>query len=243
WAVLRAGTGDAGRAMLGGGYRLEVNGNSMIGLSIATEEACVALDVGREPAHFENPLLPDTHSEVAIPLRARGRVIGALNVHSQHVSAFADLDVTVFRILADQLANGIANARLFAELRRSEEKYRTILENMEEGYYETDLAGRFTFVNDAACTIFSRLKSDIIGADYLQFVDLEYADKVAQVFNSVGQTGRAARGVEYRIIGNGSGPRLIEISIAPIRDAAAQPAGLRGIIRDITSRKQAEQFL
>lgn len=243
WAILRAGTGKAGQEMLAQGYVLDVDGDSMIGLCIARDEAGVALDVGREPARFENPLLPDTHSEVAIPLRSHGRVIGALNVHSQHVGAFTDLDVTVFRILADQLANGIANARLFAELRRSEEKYRTILENMEEGYYETAPNGVFTFVNDATSQILGRHKSEIIGANYLQFVDPEYVDKIAQAFVAVSRTGKADRGVEYRIVGPGTAARLVDISISLIRDAAGQPAGLRGIIRDITSRKQAERLL
>ena len=82
-------------------------------------------------------------------MRSRGKIIGAINAQSRQPAAFSDLDVTALRILADQLANAIENARLFTELRGSEEKYRTLLDNIEEGYYELDMDGRYRFVNDA----------------------------------------------------------------------------------------------
>ncbi len=243
WAVLRAGTGEAGQALLGQNYRLEVGGASMVGLCIAHSEPRIALDVGRESTHFENPLLPDTHSEAAIPLRSRGKILGALNIQSQHVGAFTEVDTTVFRILADQLVNGIENARLFDELRHSEGKYRTILENIQEGYYELDLAGKFTFGNDSLGYILGRPKEELLGESYQQFVDPEYVDKVSQAFARVYQTSDSARGVEYRLLSPDETARFVETSATLIRDTLDQPVGLRGIVRDITGRKQAEQML
>ena len=98
-----------------------------------TGEPWVIIDVSKEDTTIRNPLLPETLSEVAIPLRSRGNIIGAINAQSGLPAAFSDLDVTALRILADQLANAIENARLFTELRGSEEKYRTLLDNIEEG--------------------------------------------------------------------------------------------------------------
>jgi GAF domain-containing protein/HAMP domain-containing protein len=115
WAELRAGTGEAGRLMVTQGHRLEVGSNSMVGWCTAYGQARIALDVGEEAIIFDNPLLPNTHSEMALPLVARERVIGALDVQSMKERAFGQEDVTVLQTLADQIAVAIDNARLFAE--------------------------------------------------------------------------------------------------------------------------------
>jgi GAF domain-containing protein/CHASE3 domain sensor protein len=115
FAVLRAGTGEAGQQMLVHGHKLEVGGDSMIGQCVARSEARIALDVGEESAHFDNPFLPETRSEMALPLRSRGRVIGAMTVQSMQEAAFDEADVAVMQTLADQVAVAIDNAQLFAE--------------------------------------------------------------------------------------------------------------------------------
>jgi len=118
WAVLRAGTGDAGRQMLAAGHKLEVGGSSMIGWCIAHGEARIALDVGKEAVRFENPVLPETRSEMALPLISKGRVIGAMTIQSARPTAFSQEDITALRTMADQLANAIENAHLHEEQHR-----------------------------------------------------------------------------------------------------------------------------
>jgi GAF domain-containing protein/HAMP domain-containing protein len=113
FAVLRAGTGEAGQKMLAQGHRLEVGGKSMIGQCVARAEARIALDVGEEPVRFDNPLLPETRSELALPLRSRGRVIGAMTVQSAKEAAFDETGIAVFQTMADQVAVAIDNAWLF----------------------------------------------------------------------------------------------------------------------------------
>jgi PAS domain S-box-containing protein len=115
WAYLQAGTGEAGREMTRKKHKLRVGGNSMVGQCIAKGEARIALDVGQEPARFSNPLLPETCSEMALPLISRGEVIGALSVQSSLAAAFTDEDIAIFQTLAGQLANAIENARLFEQ--------------------------------------------------------------------------------------------------------------------------------
>ncbi len=112
WAVLRSGRGDAGAAMIAAGHRLKVNGHSMIGAATGRRKARIALDVGEEPVHFKNPHLPQTRSEMALPLVAGNEVIGALTVQSTGEAAFSDDDVTVLQTMADQLAIAIHNAQL-----------------------------------------------------------------------------------------------------------------------------------
>ncbi len=115
FAVLRAGTGEAGQQMLAQRHRLEVGGESMIGQCVARAEARIALDVGKEAIRFDNPLLPETRSEMALPLSSRGQIIGAMTVQSAEEAAFDEADIAVLQTMADQVAVAIDNARLFAD--------------------------------------------------------------------------------------------------------------------------------
>ena len=115
WAELRAGTGGAGRQMLAQDHRLLAGGESMIGQCVATGEARIALDVGEEAVRFDNPLLPETRSEAALPLQSRGRMFGAMTVQSEEAAAFDEDTVTVLQTMADQVAVALDNAYLFAE--------------------------------------------------------------------------------------------------------------------------------
>jgi len=119
WAVLRAGTGEAGRIMLERGHRLEVGGASMIGQCILENQARIALDVGAEAVRFDNPLLPETRSEAAVPLRSRGRAIGAMTLQSVEPAAFSEEDLSVLQTVADQLGNAIETVRLLDEMERT----------------------------------------------------------------------------------------------------------------------------
>jgi len=102
--------------MLKVGHRLAVGGESMVGQCVAHAEARIALDVGGEAVRFKNPLLPETRSEMALPLNNRGKCIGALTVQSSKEAAFSSGDITALQSMADQLAIAIANARLYDEV-------------------------------------------------------------------------------------------------------------------------------
>jgi GAF domain-containing protein/HAMP domain-containing protein len=117
WAVLRAGTGEAGQAMLARGHRIHVGEapSGMIGWAAAHGEARIALDVGQDAARLATAELPNTRSEAALPLRSRGRVVGALTVQSDQPAAFDQDTLTVLQTMADQVAVALDNARLFAE--------------------------------------------------------------------------------------------------------------------------------
>ncbi len=115
WAVLRAGTGTAGQALLAREHRLEVGGQSMIGWCIANAQPRVALEVGEDAVRLATAELPDTRSEAALPLRSRGRVLGALSVQHTRPGAFDPDTLTVLQTMADQVAVALDNAQLFAE--------------------------------------------------------------------------------------------------------------------------------
>ena len=110
YAVLRSGRGEAGRAMLAEGHKLAIGGNSMIGASIQNRKGRIALDVGAEAVFFENPHLPHTRSEMALPLIVGDDVIGALTVQSTEEAAFHEEDIAALQTMADQLAVAIENS-------------------------------------------------------------------------------------------------------------------------------------
>lgn len=122
YAVLVAGSGEAGRKMLAEGHRLQVGGESMIGWCTANRQARIALDVGQEAVRFNNPFLPDTRSELALPIQAQNIVLGALTIQSTRASAFDQDDITILQGVADSLASAIENARLFSEVQASLEE-------------------------------------------------------------------------------------------------------------------------
>lgn len=114
WAVLQAGTGKAGSAMLERGHRIKV-GVGMIGWCVANAKSRVALVASEDAVRLTTPELPDTRSEAAIPLRSRGKVIGALTVQDDEKDAFDNDAIASLQIMADQLAVAISNVHLFAE--------------------------------------------------------------------------------------------------------------------------------
>lgn len=119
YAVLRAANSAGGQKMLKRGHQLALDTNSMVGYAILLERPRIASDVGEAPIYFDNPDLPNTRSEIVVPLRTSNRTIGALDVQSVDMNAFSQDDIETFAILADQIAIAIENARLLSETDRA----------------------------------------------------------------------------------------------------------------------------
>ena len=115
FAVLHAANSEGGQRMLNRQHRLPLDNSSIVGYATSHGEARIALDVGADAVYFNNPDLPETRSEMALPLRISGRVIGALDVQSTETNAFSQEDTAVLSTLADQIAIAIENARLLNE--------------------------------------------------------------------------------------------------------------------------------
>jgi len=119
YAVLRAANSEGGRRMLARGHRLKVGQVGIVGYVSERGEPRIALDVGQDAVFFDNPDLPETRSEMALPLKIGERVIGALDVQSTVSAAFKDEDIVLLTTLADQVAIAIENSRLFSETRQA----------------------------------------------------------------------------------------------------------------------------
>ncbi len=125
-------------------------------------------------------------------------------------------------------------------LLKSEEKYRTILKNIQEGYFEVDLTGSFTFFNDSMCRIIGYFPEEMMGMNNRQFTDKENAKKLFKTFNEVYSTGKPAKEVDWQIIRKDETKRFIEVSVSLQKDSSGKPIGFRGLARDITNRKMME---
>ena len=135
WAMLQAGTGQAGQAMLARGHKLPITGGSMIGWSISNAQARIALQAEADAVRRATAELPETRSEAALPLRSRGKVLGALTVQSAQPNAFDQDTVTVLQTMADQIAIALENARLLAESQVATEAMRRAAgESSREGW-------------------------------------------------------------------------------------------------------------
>lgn len=117
YAVLSATNSEGGKKMLERKHRLRVGQEGIVGHVTSTGEPRIAMDVGKDAVFFDNPELPDTHSEMALPLKSENRIVGALDVQSTERGAFTNEDVQMLSLLSDQVSLAIENARLFDETR------------------------------------------------------------------------------------------------------------------------------
>lgn len=140
------------------------------------------------------------------------------------------------------IARDITERRQLEEqLRQSEEKYRTIIEQMEDGYFETDLKGNFTFVNEAECRNLGYTHDELIGMTRHQYTDEKNAQILFDLLLNIYNTGNPVKAHEVEIIRKDGTTSYDEISVALIRDDKGDPVGFRGIARDVTERKKQEE--
>ncbi len=176
FAELKAATGSAGQEMLARRHRLEVGGHSMIGWATIHLLPRIALDTGEEAIRFNNPFLPDTHSELALPLLNQGQCFGAISIQSTFVNAFDEDDMRVFESIADSIAVALQNAHLFAatnqqlrEIQTLDEAYiinnwddlQNKLDDLEYTYQSIDNSG--IGLDEKPCMFPIRLRDQMIG--------------------------------------------------------------------------------
>ncbi len=213
YAILHAGTGDPGRRMLGMGHKLRVGGSSMIGWCTEHGEARIALDVGEEAIRFDNPLLPLTHSEMALPLISHSQgCIGGLSVQSMETAAFSKEDIAVLQTMTDHLAIAIENARLYDQIQRhatdlehrvAERTAELVATNkeLESFSYSVshDLRAPLRSIDGFSQAILEDYHSrlDDMGRDYLQRVR-KASQRMGQLIDGMLNLSRLTRGEMYR---------------------------------------------
>jgi two-component system cell cycle sensor histidine kinase/response regulator CckA len=126
-------------------------------------------------------------------------------------------------------------------IRESEDKYRNILEVIEEGYFEMDLNGNLTFFNKAMCKILGYRADELNNRNNREYTTPETAKKIRRIFSNVYETGRSARVLNYEVITKDGTKKILYLSASLMRDAVQNPIGLRGIVQDVTDQLIAEK--
>ena len=197
----------------------------------------MAQDVNRklkDPNYNEPGRLIDYETEVLhkngsrIPVRISGSLLYDKDEIIGSVGYFHDMTL---------------QKQIFDKLKYSEEKYRTILEGMQEGYYEIDLEGNFTFFNDAMCHMLGYSANELSGMNLGACTDQETATKGYQTFNRVYAMRSRASGFDWEITRKDGIKRHVEASISLRKEISGKIIGFKGIIRDVTDRKQMEKAL
>ncbi|MEA2013977.1 MAG: diguanylate cyclase, partial [Thermodesulfobacteriota bacterium] len=145
------------------------------------------------------------------------------------------------RYLRITIEMAIYRHRMEETLNRNEDKNRTILENIEEAYFEVDLAGNLTFFNDALCRLAGLSRNELLGMSNMQYAKPKNANKMYKTFNEVYRTGRPARVEDYQIVRMDGIEKTIALSASLIKDSSGNSIGFRGIVRDVTERKLVEE--
>jgi len=132
YVVMQAGTGEAGQVLLENDYKLKVGESAIIGYVSSTGLPRISLHVDEDAVYLKNPLLPDTQSEVGLPLKVGDRIIGVLDVQSEKDDAFEEGDVTVLQTMADQLAVAIDSARVYQDAQTSLKELQSLYTHYSE---------------------------------------------------------------------------------------------------------------
>jgi PAS domain S-box-containing protein/putative nucleotidyltransferase with HDIG domain len=162
------------------------------------------------------------HGEVSgSPVMREGKVIGI---------------ISVARDITERKRNEEA-------LRKSEEKYRGILDNMDDAYYELDLKGNLVFFNEALILKTGYSREELVGMNYRQYISPETYKPVSRVFSEIYRTGQTVRLFDYEVIMKDGQTKYFESWAGLLFDNNSQPIGFRGMARDITARKEVEKQL
>ena len=178
---------------------------------------------------------------LGIPLKVGDNTVGVVAVQSYaETTRFGETELHVLTFVAQHIASALNRKRDEDALRQSEEMYRSILENIEDGYYETDLKGNMTFFNDPVAKMLGYTREELLGMNNREFMDADVAKEVYQEFSRVARTGEPRVGFAYGLTAKDGTKRIVEASVSLRRDSTGKPVGFRGVKRDITARRMAE---
>ena len=190
--------------------------------------ACYSIDFYSRRDFMQTRIIEDEKKKVDRANRELGNRVNERTVLL--TQAIKDLKQEIFE-----------RKRVEDDLRDNEEKYRNILENMEEGYYEVDISGNLRFFNDSLIKITGYTHQELLGLNYRKFTDPSDVNKVFRAFNNVYISQKASREFEWKIIAGDNTQRHLDASVSLMKNAAGLPIGFRGIVRDVSDRKHAEE--
>ncbi|MFO8113284.1 MAG: PAS domain S-box protein [Desulfosalsimonadaceae bacterium] len=173
------------------------------------------------------------------PLNIKGKTVGIIGLANKP-GDFTDEDRQVSEAFGQLASIALINSRNLEALEASEEKYRSILATIEDGYFEVDIAGNLTFFNDSLCRILGYSRAELMGMNNKEFMDKENARNVFKAFHHVFTTREPLKAFDWELIKKNGEKSYIDTSVSLILDGKGSAVGFRGVARDVTDRKKAE---
>ena len=190
-------------------------------------------------------VLPDGHPRIeaflGVPLLHGDQIIGLVAV-ANGAGGYGEADLEALEMLAPAITRALLSKRAEEMLRQKEARYRNILENIEDGYFEVDLRGDLTFFNQSLAQLLGYSREELMGMNNRRYMDQATARKVYAAYHEI-YTGRGDNTIEYEITSKDGSKHVIESCVSAILDTHEKKVGFRGIARDITARKQADRAL
>ncbi|MCX7679974.1 MAG: PAS domain S-box protein [Spirochaetes bacterium] len=233
-------------------------GQGVCGTVWKSEKPVCVEDYRTYPNRILGSDLDALQAVMAVPLTTEGKTTGVICIaRDRNTPSFEENEVQLLCRFAEITSIALDNARLYERLQKelearkkteeslweSNEKYQTILETIEDGYYEVDLKGNITFVNSSMCRILGYPMKELVGISYRKIMDEKNARDVFRVFNRVFLDKRPRKSFDWELIRKDGLRIAVETSISLITDREGTPIGFRGILRDISERKKLEQSL
>jgi PAS domain S-box-containing protein len=241
--TVQAGSGSVGAILRDRKHSIDLDNPSSIVARCARERRPVSVsDTTKEEGFMQNPLLPNTRSEVAIPLAIGDQMFGVLDLQDEVVDRFSDADVATLATLGGQLASSLESARLFEEQAAAEERFRALFENVPLGFVLTDLgSGTFEQVNPAFGQMIGYTVDELNTLTYTDLTPEKWYktdERIIEQLNTVGEYGPVEK--EY-ITKDG---RVLSVELRGV--AVDDPSGKRyawSSIQDVSERKEYEHGL
>ncbi len=257
--VLAAGAGEVGRHMVAEGWRIPLaREQSLVARAARSRQGVIVNDVQAEPSFLPNPLLPETRSELAVPLLVGDRVLGVLDVQADEVGRFSEEDVRIQTILAAQIAVALENAgqhqrtqTALTEVQQSQELLRSVIDATPDWILVKDREHRFRLVNQGFANSIHLTPAEIVGKND---IELGFPEEIVKGNPEKGIRGFWADDLEVM---DGGQMKIIESEPAvidgqpaflntikvPMRNAQGEVWGVLAYVRNITSLKQAEESM
>jgi diguanylate cyclase (GGDEF)-like protein/PAS domain S-box-containing protein len=226
-------------------------GHGLIGTAFRSGKPCVSNDFLNDERTVPWRASAEKNgikSGGAVPFSHGGRTVGVLQLWSGEKRTFDDEALKLLERLAQNISFALDNFVRDAErrtseaaLRASEEKYRAILEDMGEAYYEVDLKGSLVFFNPEFCRLLGYSEAETMGLNYRQYQTPEVSAKVFETFSEVYRTGVPAKSFDWWVMRKDGTNVMTEGSVYLIKNALGEPVGFRGILRDVTERRRSEE--